>query len=61
MTMTRDEEETFIKKELAWVQRIAQEKYAELEIATRRWREAKFRADITQKALDDFYAQGEQS
>ncbi len=56
MTMTIEEEHAFIKKETDWTRKLAEEKYGELEIATRRWREATFRADITAKALEDFYA-----
>ena len=56
MTMTIEEELSFIKKELAWTQKIADEKRGELEIATKRYREAAFRSAITQKALEDFYA-----
>lgn len=52
--MTIDEE-AFIKKELEWTKKLADEKLGEMKSAERRWREAQFRADITQKALDDFY------
>lgn len=54
--MTIEEEHAFIKKELDWCRKREDEKYGELKIATRQWRESKFRADITQKALEDFYA-----
>lgn len=53
--MTNEEEHDFIKKEVEWTQKVVDAKYGEVEIATKRWHEAKFRADITQKALDDFY------
>lgn len=55
MTITPEDEESFIKKELEWQKKQADEKLGEFKSAERRWREAQFRADITQKALDDFY------
>ncbi len=53
--MTPIEEEAFIKRESEWTQKLADEKYGEMEIAVKRWREAQFRATITAKALQDFY------
>lgn len=55
MTMTSEEEHSFIRKEVEWTRRLAEEKFGELEIASRRYREAGFRYAITQKALEDFY------
>jgi hypothetical protein len=53
--MTYDEEEKFIKKELEWTARVAEEKRQDMVLAEKRYREAQFRALITQKALDEFY------
>jgi hypothetical protein len=53
--MTPAEEEAFIKKEVEWTQKRAEEKYGEMQIAVKRWREAQFTATITKKALEDFY------
>lgn len=55
MTMTTEEEQKFILKELEWAKKLLDEKTGELAAAQRRYNEMKFRADITQKALDDFY------
>ncbi len=55
MTMTIEEEHAFIKKELQWCEKRCEEKLGEFKIHERQLREAQFRMDITQKALDDFY------
>lgn len=54
MTMTPEEEYLFIKKEVDYTAKLEQEKFQELKIAEKRWREAEFRYQITYKALCDF-------
>ncbi len=58
--MTNDQELEFIQKEVEWTKKIADEKFGEMILAERRYKEAKFRADITEKALQDFLNKKEQ-
>jgi hypothetical protein len=53
--MDRIEEEEFIKKELAWCEKMRDEKYLDLCLAQKKYDEALLRVRITEKALEDFY------